>query len=90
MSQNNEKIVQALIQAIVNISKKIIEADDLAQMYKTKFVNLKPDLSGTNISATQLNAINIWFDTLNSLRNDNIITIAMNKNQSSHGTKALD
>jgi len=89
MAQNKEKIVQAMIQALVEVSNIVIKADDVAQGYKTKYQALNPDLSGTNLTAGQLAAVNNFIGDLNALRNSAVVTTVMNKDFPSHGTEAL-
>lgn len=85
----NTKIVQAFIQAVKEVSDKVIEADNLAQAYKTKWQALNPDLTNTNLTAGQVSAVNTWITSLNTLRNDAVVTTVQGKDQPSHGTGAL-
>lgn len=89
MSISNTKIVQALVQALVDVSNKVVIANNAAQSYKTKFQNINPDLTGTGLTSGQITAINTWLASLNSLATDNLVTTVQGKNQSSHGTSAL-
>ena len=85
----NTKIVQALVQALVEVSDLVIQADTLAQDYKTKWQALNPDLTETNLTPGQVAAINTWITSLNTLRNDVVVTTVQDKDQPSHGTEAL-
>lgn len=90
MAQNKQKIVQAFIRAVADVAREVIKADNLAQSYKTKWQNLNPDLTGTNLTQAQINAVNAWITALNDLRNSPIVTAALNKDIVSHGAEALD
>jgi len=85
----NTKYVQAFIQAVKEVADLVIKADALAQDYKTKWQAINPDLTGTNLTAGQVNAVNIWITSLNDLRNDVVVTTVEGKSQISHGTGAL-
>lgn len=89
MAQNKEKIVQALVEAIRNVAEIVVQADTLAQNYKTKFQTLNPDLTGTNLTSAQISAVNSWISDLNTLRNSPIVTAVQNKTVPSHGIGAL-
>jgi len=89
MSLQNTKIVQALIQRLVDVSDLIIKADDLAQDAKTKWTALSPDLTNTALTAGQVTAINTFINSLKTLRNDVVVTTVKSKEQPSHGDKAL-
>lgn len=90
MAQNKEKIVQAFVEAVSEVADAIIAADALAQDYKTKWQALNPDLTDTNLSSAQVSDVNTWITSLNTLRNDAIVTTVKNKTQKSHGTRALN
>lgn len=89
MAVKNTKIVQALIQALIEVSDKIIEADDLADMYKAKYQALSPDLTGTDLTPAQLSAIMTFITDLNTLRNSAVVTTVKSKDVPSQGTGAL-
>lgn len=89
MAQNNTKIVQAFIQAVKEVVDKVQAADTLAQAYKTKWVALNPDLTGTNLTQAQVTAVNTFIADLNTLANSAVATTINSKNQPSHGTVAL-
>jgi len=89
MPTANTKIVQAFIQALVEVTNHVVEADNLAQIYKAKWIALNPNLTGTNLTAAQIAAVNTWITSLNTLRNDVVVTTVQNKSQPSHGTGAL-
>jgi hypothetical protein len=86
----NTKHVQAFVQAVKEVSDLVIQADALAQDYKTKWQAINPDLTGTNLTAGQVSAVNNWITSLNTLRNDAVVTTIQGKDQPSHGTKALE
>ncbi len=90
MAQNKEKIVQSYIQALLEVSNKLIEANNLASSYKAKFLALNPDLTGTGLSSGQLTAVNTFLSSLNTLANDIVVTTVQSKDVPSQGTKALD
>lgn len=79
-----------MVQALIEVSNKVIEADTLAQGYKTKYQLLNPDLTDTNLTTAQLTAINTFITSLNTLRNDVVVTTVQSKNHPSHGTGALE
>lgn len=89
MPTANTKIVQAFIQAVIEVTNKVIEADNLAQTYKAKWIALNPNLTGTNLTPAQVSVVNTWITSLNNLKNDPVVTVAQNKNQPSHGISAL-
>lgn len=89
MVQNNTKIVQALIEALKEVSDLVIKSDVLAQDYKAKFQALGVNLSGTSLTQAQVNAIITFVDDLNALRNSAVVTTVQSKSQPSHGTGAL-
>lgn len=87
--QNREKIVQAFVEAVKEVSDLVIKADDLAQAYKAKFQALNPTLTGTALTQAQINAVNTWATALNNLRNDVVVTTVQNRSVDTHGTGAL-
>lgn len=89
MSQNKEKIVQAFIQAVKEVSGKVTEANDLAQAFKAKWIALNPDLTDTNLSQAEVNSVNSFLNDLEVLSNNIVVSTVNGKSISSHGTKAL-
>ena len=89
MALAKQKIVQALIQAVKEVSDLVIKADTLAQSYKAKYQALNPDLSGTSLISAQLQAVNNFITDLNTLRNSSVVTVVQSKDIPSHGTGAL-
>ena len=85
-----QKVVQSLIQALIEVSDLVIKADDLAQGYKAKFVALNPDLTDTVLTSAQMTAINSFLSDLTALRNNVVVTTVQSKEVPSHGTGALD
>lgn len=85
----NTKIVQAIIEAVNEIADLVVEADSVAQAYKTKYQTLNPDLSGTDLSQAELDAVTAWIGDLNTLANSAVVTKARNEREKSHGTGAL-
>lgn len=90
MSQNKEKIIQAYIQGLKEIVDLVQQADTLAQDYKSKFVNLNPNLAGTNITQGQIDAVNTFVNDLNNLATSTVATTINSKDVPSHGTEALN
>ena len=87
--QNTTKIIQAFIQAAKEVAGIVNQADTKAQAYKAKYVALNPDLTGTNISQIQLNALNTWIAELHTLATSSVVSVIESKDQPSHGTIAL-
>lgn len=90
MSLSTTKTVQAYIQALNEVVVLLKQADVKAQAYKALFVSKNPDLSGTNITQAQINAVNTFISDLNTLANGAVATTIQNKNIPSHGTTALN
>lgn len=90
MALSKEKVTQAYIEALVEVVKAVKAADTKAQAFKTLFVAKNPDLSGTNISQAQIDAVNQFLVDLNKLSTSVVATTIINKSQPSHGTKALE
>lgn len=86
----NTKVIQAFIQAVLEVVTLVERADTLAQSYKAKYQAINPDLTGTNLTPAQLSALNTWVQSLHSLAIDAVVTVAKNKTQPSHGTGALN
>lgn len=84
-----EKIVQALIEAINDIADKVVSANDLAKDYKAKFQAAGVDLDGTGLTQVQVDALMAWLTAINAVATDAVVTVARNKQQQTHGTKAL-
>jgi len=86
----NTKIVQAYVEGLVDVVKILRSANEKAQALKTKFTFKNPDLTGTNVTAAQVTAVNNFISDLSTLSNSAVSTTLLNKNQPSHGTGALD
>lgn len=89
MAQNKEKIVQAIVQELVGITNLVKDADARAQILKTKWQALNPDLQGTVLTQAQVNTINSWITDLETLKNHAMVAVVQNKSVPSHGTGAL-
>ena len=89
MAFQKEKVIQAYIQALNEVVDLVQKADVKAQAYKAKFITSALDLSGTNITQGQINAVNIFINDLNVLANGTVATTIKLKDQPSHGTKSL-
>ena len=89
MAQNKEKIVQAYIQAVKEISSAVVKADTLAQSYKDKFVALAPDLTDTSLTQGQIDAVASFVNDLHTLATSAVVTTVNSKDVPSHGVKAL-
>lgn len=85
----NTKIVQAYIQALIEAVILIQQADSVAQKYKTKFIALNPNLTGTNITQAQINAVNNFINDLHSLAVSQVATVVKSKDIPSHGKSLL-
>ena len=90
MPISNKKIVQSFITAVKEIADLVVAADTKAQAYKAKWVALNPDLTGTNLTAAQVTAVNAWITALHAVATDPVVTIANSKYIASHDTKGLD
>jgi len=90
MAQNEEKIVQSFISIFNKEVNKIIAAKDILLAYKTKYQNLNPDITETNLSAQNVSDMNTFLTNLTSLCGTAIVTTVANKEQISHDEKALD
>lgn len=90
MAVANTKIIQAYIQGLVSVVEKVQSADVLGQALKAKFLTKNPSLIGTNITQAQINSVNTFLASLNTLANNGVAAAILNKNQPSHGTNALD
>ena len=84
------KIVQSYIQALIEVVDLVQKADDVAQYYKSKFVFKNPDLTGTNITQAQINAVNAFLSDINDLATGQVATIVRSKDVPSQGTRSLD
>ena len=82
------KIEQALIQSLVVIADKIIDADDYAKVQKTKWT--AKGSPSVKLNATQKTAINKFLNDLSILRNSAIVAKVKGLDQPSHGTRALE
>ena len=83
------KIVQAYIQALLKVVKKVDEANALAQAYKAKFIALNPDLSNSPLTPAQITAVNNFITSINDISTGTVATIVRSKDHPSHGTGAL-
>ena len=90
MPLSNTKIVQSYIQGLVEVVKKLQEVNIKATNLKSKFDTKNPDLTGTNITSAQINAVNTFLTNIDSLATGTTATAILNKDQPSHGTQALD
>jgi len=86
----NTKIVQSYIQAMIQVINLLQQSDELAQYYRTKWIEKDPDLEGTNITAAQITAVNNFINELNSLATGSVATVIKSKDAPSHDTKALE
>ena len=91
MAQNSTKVVQSYIQELIDkVIAPLKEADTNAQALKAKFVAKNPDLTGTNISAANITALNTFISGMNALATGGVVTTLEGKNVPSHGGEALD
>ena len=89
MALAKQKIVQALIQGIIEVADKVEEANDLAQNYKDLFQAHGVSLTDTNLTSAQVTAITTFVSDLNTLANGAVVTTVHSKDHPSHGTGAL-
>ena len=86
----NTKIIQSYIQGLNEVINLLEQADAKAQEYKAKFIAKNPDLSGTNITQTQIGSVNVFISDLNALVSNAVVSAIKNKTYPSHGTSCLD
>lgn len=84
------KKVQAFIQGLVEATKLLKRADDIAQDIKDKFTIHKPSLVEANLTQPQKTAVNIFIQDLHVLAYGQVATVILSKDMPSHGTGALD
>jgi len=90
MSLSDKKIIQSLIQQVL-IAINLVELANLnAQYAKTRYQTLNPDLSASNLTSGQINAIVTFINDLNTLASQPIVTTLKQKDFPSHGIKALE
>ena len=89
MPFQKQKVVQAYIQALIEVIDLVQEADVKAQGYKAKFVTAAPDLTGTNITQAQIDSVNTFISDLNGLATGGVSTTVKAKDYPSHGTLSL-
>lgn len=85
----NTKIVQSLIQGLIEVADLVEQANTKAQNYKSKYQAINPDLADTNITAAQVTAANAFMSELNTLANSAVVTTLKEKDHPSHGVKSL-
>jgi len=85
-----EKIVQSFITGLKEVVDLVKQADVLAQGYKTKWLIINPDLTGTNLSASDVTAINTFIGDLNNLGTGGVASKIDSKYIPSHDTKGVD
>ena len=84
-----QKIVQALIQTVIEADKKFQEGNDILQTAKTNFQALGVDLTGTNLTAAQITAINNYAVAAQALVDSSVVAAAKSKNVPSHSSGVL-
>lgn len=84
-----QKIVQALIQSIIEIDGHIEKANNIAQTVKAKFQALGIDPTDTGLTSDQITAINTYFDEVQAVKDSPVATIAKSKDVSSHSSGVL-
>ena len=90
MPQRPQKVVQAYIQLLQEVIKRLESANSLALWGKGKFELLAPDLTETNITQAQIDTLNTWLSNLNSITTAAVATVIKNKDVPSHGRTALE
>lgn len=77
------KVVQRYIQGVLEPVDLIEQADALLQCYKVRFVDKNPDLTSTNITQAQINALAIWINDVHAVATSAVVTTLKNKDQPS-------
>lgn len=85
-----QKIIQSFISAFNIEARKIESARIQLNNYKAKYQNLNPGLTDTNLTPADVQAMNNYLNTLNTLCNQGIVSTIESKDIPSHDTKGLD
>jgi hypothetical protein len=93
MAQNDTKVVQSLIQATLRNITSLESVEVNLQAVKTKFEDINPNLTGTNLTTQQAidaKALINEFTTFLQTTHAAIIATLKSKDCPSHDEKALD
>ena len=89
MALPKQKIIQSLVQAIIEIDSHVARANTIAQAVKTNYQALGIDPSGTGLTAGQITAINAYFTDIQALVDHAIPAVAKSKDVPSHSAEVL-
>lgn len=84
-----QKIVQALIQSIIEVDSHIEQANNLAQTVKANFQALGIDPTDTGLSQAQITAVNAYFTEIQILKDSPVVAAAKSKDVPSHSSGVL-
>ena len=84
-----QKIVQALIQTIIEADRDFQRGNDKIQTAKANFQALGIDLADTNLTAAQVTAINGYANDAQALVDNPVVAAAKSKDIPSHSSGVL-
>jgi len=84
-----QKLVQALIQTIIEADRDFQRGNDKLQTAKVNFLALGIDLTDTNLTTAQVTAINGYANDAQALVDSPIVAAAKSKDIPSHSSGAL-
>ena len=84
-----QKIVQALIQTVIEADKQFQQGNNLLQTAKTNFQALGIDLNGTNLTVGEVAALIQYINDAQALVDSPVASGAKNKDVPSHSLGVL-